>query len=270
MERDVIAAMQKPRPALLGARRFLCAMVFAGVSARRVGLARSTRASVSPASEPRSGWGVYIVNFVFWVGIAHSGTLISAVLFLFRVQVPRQLQPRRRGDDGDRRHVRGHVPADPPRPRVVLLLAPAVSEPASAVDELQVAAGVGRVRGEHVPDHQRRVLLRGADPGLRHRQALHEGVQAVASTARSRWDGWGRKRQWRNYNMLYALLAGFATPLVLSVHSVVSWDFAMGLVPGWHTTIFAPVLRGRRHLLGVRDGADAVHPDAQDSASSSA
>jgi len=53
--------------------------------------------------------------------------------------------------------------------------------------------------------------------------------------------GWvGSKEQWRNYNMLYALLAGFATPLVLSVHSVVSWDFAMAIVPGWHSTIFAP------------------------------
>jgi Ni/Fe-hydrogenase subunit HybB-like protein len=53
--------------------------------------------------------------------------------------------------------------------------------------------------------------------------------------------GWrGTKEQWRHYNALYALLAGFATPLVLSVHSVVSWDFAMSIVPGWHTTIFAP------------------------------
>jgi molybdopterin-containing oxidoreductase family membrane subunit len=47
-------------------------------------------------------------------------------------------------------------------------------------------------------------------------------------------------QQWKHYNKLYGLLACFATPLVVSVHSVVSWDFAMSVIPGWHTTIFAP------------------------------
>jgi molybdopterin-containing oxidoreductase family membrane subunit len=53
--------------------------------------------------------------------------------------------------------------------------------------------------------------------------------------------GWtGSIKQWKHYNRAYAFLAAFATPLVVSVHSVVSWDFAMSIVPGWHTTIFAP------------------------------
>lgn len=53
--------------------------------------------------------------------------------------------------------------------------------------------------------------------------------------------GWkGTHLQWKHYDQLYMLLAAFATPLVVSVHSVVSWDFAMSIVPGWHTTIFAP------------------------------
>src|SRR6185295_14747794 len=53
--------------------------------------------------------------------------------------------------------------------------------------------------------------------------------------------GWrGTDNQWRHYNRAYLYLAALATPLVLSVHSVVSWDFAMGIVPGWHGTIFAP------------------------------
>src|ERR671918_66990 len=53
--------------------------------------------------------------------------------------------------------------------------------------------------------------------------------------------GWqGTDNQWRHYSRAYLYLAALATPLVLSVHSVVSWDFAMGIVPGWHTTIFAP------------------------------
>src|SRR5438445_5944219 len=53
--------------------------------------------------------------------------------------------------------------------------------------------------------------------------------------------GWeGSDGQWRHYRRAYGLLAALATPLVLSVHSVVSWDFAMALVPGWHSTLFAP------------------------------
>jgi molybdopterin-containing oxidoreductase family membrane subunit len=53
--------------------------------------------------------------------------------------------------------------------------------------------------------------------------------------------GWvGSFKQWKHYSKLYLFLAAFATPLVVSVHSVVSWDFAMSVIPGWHTTIFAP------------------------------
>jgi molybdopterin-containing oxidoreductase family membrane subunit len=53
--------------------------------------------------------------------------------------------------------------------------------------------------------------------------------------------GWqGTDEQWRHFSMAYLLLAGLATPLVISVHSVVSWDFAMAQLPGWHSTIFAP------------------------------
>jgi Ni/Fe-hydrogenase subunit HybB-like protein len=53
--------------------------------------------------------------------------------------------------------------------------------------------------------------------------------------------GWrGSARHWSRYNTLYVLLAGLSTPLVLSVHTIVSWDFAVGIIPGWHTTIFPP------------------------------
>ncbi|MDR9417323.1 MAG: NrfD/PsrC family molybdoenzyme membrane anchor subunit, partial [Gracilimonas sp.] len=53
--------------------------------------------------------------------------------------------------------------------------------------------------------------------------------------------GWrGSTRHWWNYEKAYMLLAGLATPLVLSVHTIVSFDFAVSLIPGWHTTIFPP------------------------------
>src|SRR5438876_12020915 len=55
--------------------------------------------------------------------------------------------------------------------------------------------------------------------------------------------GWtGSNEQWRHYSRAYLYLAALATLLVLSVHSVVSWDFAMSMVPGWHGSIFAPYL----------------------------
>ncbi|MFN9954384.1 MAG: hydrogenase, partial [bacterium] len=53
--------------------------------------------------------------------------------------------------------------------------------------------------------------------------------------------GWrGSNRQWTHYEKAYLILAGISTPLVLSVHSVVSFDFATSIIPGWHTTIFPP------------------------------
>jgi molybdopterin-containing oxidoreductase family membrane subunit len=90
--------------------------------------------------------------------------------------------------------------------------------------------------------------------------------------------GWqGTDRQWRHYSMIYLLMAGLATPLVVSVHSVVSWDFAMAINPGWHSTIFAPyfvagaifsgvsmvmtLLIPMRKLLGIEDLLTPWHFD---------
>jgi molybdopterin-containing oxidoreductase family membrane subunit len=63
------------------------------------------------------------------------------------------------------------------------------------------------------------------------------------------WQGTGE--QWRHYSRLYLFLAAFATPLVASVHSIVSWDFAVSIVPGWHTTIFAPYFVAGAILSGT-------------------
>src|SRR5512133_825884 len=64
--------------------------------------------------------------------------------------------------------------------------------------------------------------------------------------------GWqGTSEQWRQYARLYLVLAAFATPLVASVHSIVSWDFAVSIVPGWHTTIFAPYFVAGAILSGT-------------------
>ena len=64
--------------------------------------------------------------------------------------------------------------------------------------------------------------------------------------------GWrGTDSQWHHFGKAYIFLAALATPLVLSVHSVVSWDFAMSIVPGWHATIFAPYFVAGAIFSGV-------------------
>jgi len=70
------------------------------------------------------------------------------------------------------------------------------------------------------------------------------------SSASSRWLDRGH-HQWLNYSRGYLFFAALATPLVISVHSVVSWDFALGVVPGWHTTIFAPTSWRAPSTLGL-------------------
>src|SRR5258708_32599239 len=64
--------------------------------------------------------------------------------------------------------------------------------------------------------------------------------------------GWrGSARHWHRYEMAYLLLAGLATPLVLSVHTIVSFDFAVGIIPGWHATIFPPYFLAGARFFGV-------------------
>ena len=112
-------------------------------------------------------WGVYITTFVFWVGIGHAGTLISAILFLFRSPVAHGGLPLRRGDDGVRGHDRGSLPDHPHRAAVDLLLAAPLPELALPLAELQVAAGVGRVRHLHLPHGVDHVPLLRPDPRRR-------------------------------------------------------------------------------------------------------
>ena len=165
--------------------------------------------------------------------------------FRHPVSLPAELadehQPRRRGDDDLRRDVRGHFSGDPRRPRVVRLLAGAVSQPDAHLAELPQPAVVGHVRRGHLLHRVAAVLVLGDDsrPGDAPRPG---GLPACGGLAYGVFAlGWrGSARQWHVYERAYLLLAGLATPLVLSVHSVVSADFAVAQLPGWHTTVFPP------------------------------
>ena len=204
---------------------------------------------VSGLSSP-VGWGTYITTFVFWVGIAHSGTLISAILFLFRA----------------------------PWRQSVYRLAEAMTVFAVMTAGLFPLIHVGRVWFAYwlVPYPNSRFLWPNFKSPLVwdvFAVTTYFTVSAVffflgcipdIAAARDQATGWRRKlytvislgwrgtdSQWHHFGKAYIYLAALATPLVLSVHSVVSWDFAMSIVPGWHATIFAPYFVAGAIFSGV-------------------
>ena len=200
--------------------------------------------------QPPILWGVYITNFVFWIGITHSGTLISAVLFLFRA----------RWRSG------------------VARASEAMTVFAIMTGALFPIIHLGRPWLFYwllpIPN-ERGLWVNFRSPIIWDLFAimtyltvsvvfLYVGMLPDIATARDRVRGWrqplykllalgwsGTGRQWWHYNSLYALLAALAVPLAVSVHSVVSWDFATTLLPGWHSTIFAPYFVAGAIFSGV-------------------
>ena len=184
-------------------------------------------------------WAVYITNFVFWVGIAHSGTLISAILFLFRAKWR----------------------------TAVARAAEAMTVFAVVTAALFPIIHLGRPWFFYwlIPyPNARELWVNFRSPLIWDVFAittyltvsvmfLYLGLMPDIAAARDRITDWRRQvyrvlslgwlgtdRQWRHYMALYGFFAALATPLVVSVHSVVSWDFAVSILPGWHSTIFAP------------------------------
>ena len=185
-------------------------------------------------------WGFDIVNFVFWVGIGHAGTLISAILFLMR----------QRWRNGIARFAEamtifavmcaGLFPLlHTGRQWLPLYLMPYPNQHALwvnftspllwdvfAVSTYFTVSAVFWFLGL-VPDL---ATLRD-----RTMQPVKKVIYSILSL------GWRHSnRHWHHFERAYLILAGFATPLVLSVHTIVSFDFAVSVIPGWHTTIFPP------------------------------
>ncbi|HEX7488506.1 MAG TPA: NrfD/PsrC family molybdoenzyme membrane anchor subunit, partial [Anaeromyxobacteraceae bacterium] len=195
-------------------------------------------------------WGNLITDFVFWVGIAHSGTLISAVLFLFRARFRTAVYR-----VAEMMTVFGVMTAGLfpvfhlGRPWFAYWLFPYPNQrqlwvnfrsplvwDVFAVSTYFTVSFIFLLVGI-APDA---AALRDAATGWR-RRAL-----ALLSI------GWhGTDVQWRQYTRAYLFFAAFATPLVVSVHSVVSWDFAVSIVPGWHSTLFPPYFVAGAILSGV-------------------
>jgi molybdopterin-containing oxidoreductase family membrane subunit len=186
------------------------------------------------------GWAWDITNFVFWIGIGHAGTLISAILFLTRQKWRTSINRAAEAMTLFAVICAGIFPGiHVGRVWMAWFLAPVPNANAIwpnfrspllwdvfAVSTYFTVSVLFWYTGL-VPD------LGTLRDRAKSRVAKYlYGIFAL---------GWrGSNRQWRHYEMAYLLLAGLSTPLVLSVHSVVSFDFATSILPGWHTTIFPP------------------------------
>ncbi|HEX9602996.1 MAG TPA: NrfD/PsrC family molybdoenzyme membrane anchor subunit [Myxococcales bacterium] len=195
-------------------------------------------------------WGVFITDFVFWVGIAHSGTLISAILFLFRARFRTAVYRTAEAMTVFAVMTAGLFPViHLGRPWLFYWLFPYPNQrglwvnfrsplvwDVFAVSTYLVVSATFLLAGL-VPDA---AALRDGARGWRHR------LYALVAM------GWGgTDEEWRHHERAYLFFAGFATPLVISVHSVVSWDFAVSVVPGWHSTLFPPYFVAGAILSGV-------------------
>ncbi len=187
------------------------------------------------------GWGVDIITFVFWIGIGHAGTLISAVLFLFRQKWRTSIARTAEAMTVFAVMVAGTFPIlHTGRPWLAHWLLPYPNQRGPlwvnfrspllwdvfAVSTYATVSMVFWYIGM-VPD-----LATIRDRAKHPVRKLIYGILSL---------GWrGTARAWNHYEIVYMLLAGLSTPLVLSVHSIVSFDFAVSGLPGWHATIFPP------------------------------
>ena len=186
------------------------------------------------------GWGWAIVNFVFWVGIGHAGTLISAILCLLRQKW--------------RTSINRAAEA-----MTIFAVMCAGIFPLFHVGRVWFAWWLFPLPNQNAIWPQFRSPLEWDVFAVSTYFTVstlfwYMGMVPDFGTIRDRATTWWRKafysvlamgwrggnRQWSNMEMAYLLLAGLSTPLVLSVHTIVSFDFAVSNVPGWHTTIFPP------------------------------
>jgi Ni/Fe-hydrogenase subunit HybB-like protein len=236
INRDILRVLEPPTPLYVLTVIALAAMVGAGAGALAYqiywGLGKT--GLMHPVF-----WGVYIVTFVFWVGIAHAGTLISAILFLFRAKWRNAIN---RGAEAMTvfavltaglfplihigRQWKFYFMLPYPNQRGLWTNFKSPLEWDVFAVSTYTTASILFFYVGLIPD-----IAAARDRSTDWRKYLYAALSL----------GWrGTSEQWRGHSRAVLHLSGLCTPLVLSVHSVVSWDFAMSLVPGWHTTIFAP------------------------------
>ena len=203
------------------------------------------------------GWAYGIINFVWWIGIGHAGTLISAILLLLQQKW--------------RTSINRFAEAMTLFAVMCALLFPLIhtGRPWFALYWLLPYPSVQGIWPQFksplvwdvfavstyftisllfwflglIPD-----LASLRDSSKSPTKRMIYGIFALG------WRGSGR--HWAEYKWAYLLLAGLSTPLVLSVHTIVSFDFAVSVLPGWHTTVFPPYFVAGRGVLRIRHGGD--------------
>ncbi len=247
VNRDVLRTLEKPRPYYflgLAITAFMFALG-AWAEAQNIQYGLGMSGYMHPVY-----WAFYITDFVFWVGIGHAGTLISAILYLFRARWRMSVYRAAEAMTVFAVATAGLFPIlHVGRPWLAYWLFPYPSERQLwpnfksplvwDVFAISTYATVSTV-----------FLFIGIIPDAAAARDRATGIRKLIYSIFA--FGWlGSSDQWRHYMKSYMFFAAFATPLVLSVHSVVSWDFAMSIVPGWHSTIFPPYFVAGAILSGV-------------------
>lgn len=187
------------------------------------------------------GWAFDITNFVFWIGIGHAGTLISAILFLFRQRWRTSVNRAAEAMTIFAVMCAGIFPViHTGRPWFAYWLIPYPNTRGS----LWV-----NFRSPLVWDFFA-ISTYFTVSAMFWFIGLLPDLATIRDRATAKWRrqlagifsfGWnGSYRTWQRYEVVYLMLAGLGTPLVISVHTIVSWDFATAVLPGWHATLFPP------------------------------
>jgi molybdopterin-containing oxidoreductase family membrane subunit len=233
---ELLSSMRPPTWKWYGLAFFLGAVVAWGIAAFTYQV--MTDMSVTGLDRPVM-WGIYIANFVFWVGLSHSGTMVSAILRLSQANWRRP----------------------------ILRAAEAMTVFSITVAGLFPIIHLGRnwVVYYFIPyPNQRDLWPNFRSPLLWDATAittyiigsslfLYLGMLPDLAVVRDRSTGWRKKiyavlamgwrgtaREWVVFRQASTLMAALIIPVAVSVHSIVAWDFAVTLVPGWHSTIFPP------------------------------
>ena len=185
-------------------------------------------------------WGFAIINFVWWIGIGHAGTLISAILLLFKQTWRNSINRFAEAMTLFAVACAGMFPllhmGRPwlgywmfPYPNSMGVWPQFRSPLVWDVFAVSTYATISAV-----------FWFVGLVPDLAtmREEATNPWARKVYGALSLGWRG--SARHWNRYEALYILLAGISTPLVLSVHTVVSFDFTLAVIPGWHSTIFPP------------------------------
>jgi Ni/Fe-hydrogenase subunit HybB-like protein len=236
---DQVLAPIERRPPLSWFAAFACTSTLMLIGLALMGYTVATGIGAWGNNIPVA-WAFAIINFVFWIGIGHAGTLISAILLLFRARWRNAISRFAEAMTIFAVMVAGIFPVlHVGRPWVAFWLFPYPNQraiwPNFRSPLMWDVFAVSTYFSVSLLFWYLGLMPDFASLRDRTRSKIRKLAYAILAV------GWrGSASHWRHYERAYLIIAGIATGLVLSVHSVVSFDFAVSLVPGWHMTIFPP------------------------------